>query len=137
MPPWMDGRSPFGQHHLAGANIFMQKILKSNIEELGITAEASHFDSTLSLTERILKQATVDLELSEMGRTLDTLSFNVMIKNLAGHKFPAGFPSRRVYLELLVKGQEGDTLFHSGRMDEGINLIGEDPEFEPHHPYQL
>jgi len=40
MPPWYnEGRSPFGKHHLAGANVFMLKLMKENIDELGITAD--------------------------------------------------------------------------------------------------
>ncbi len=133
MPPWLDGRSPFGKHHFAGANVFMQKIFSSNIEELGITAESIHFDSTLSRINSLLTEASIDLALTEMGRTDDTLSFQLSIQNLAGHKLPAGFPSRRVFLELLLKNEENDTIFHSGKLDGNFNLIAEDEDFEPHH----
>lgn len=133
MPPWLGGRSPFGKHHFAGGNRFMQKILKNNIDELGITAEAVQFDSTISRTEYLLQEATLEINLSENNRTDDTLFLELELKNLAGHKFPGGFPSRRAFVEVLLIIENGDTIFHSGKMDENFNLIGEDETYEPHH----
>lgn len=133
MPPWLDGRSPFGLHHLAGANIFIQKILKNNIEELGITADPVQFDSTISRTTRLLKESTLEISLSELNRNNDTLFLELELKNLAGHKFPAGFPSRRAFVEILLLSEQNDTLFHTGEMDENLYLVNEDTDFEKHH----
>lgn len=132
-PPWLDGRTPFGMHHLAGANVFMQKILKENIDELGITAEPQQFDSTISRTTRLLQESTLEISLTEINRTSDTLFLSLNMENLAGHKFPSGFPSRRAFIEIILLDNAGDTLFHSGKTDDNFNLIHEDVTYEKHH----
>lgn len=133
MPPWLDGRSPFAMHHLAGANVFMLKLLKQNAEDLGITALEVHIDSTIARAERMLQQASVHLELQNNGRTNDSLYITAALQNMAGHKFPTGYPSRRAFISLLVKTESGDTIFHSGKMDLNFNLIQEDEAYELHH----
>jgi len=133
MPPWIEPRSPFGMHHLAGANVFMLKILKNNIETLGLTADPVHFDSTIVRAERLLQTASVYMEVNEVDRTEDTLFVDLILQNMAGHKFPTGFPSRRAFIELHVVDQNSSTLFHSGAMDNNYQLLYEDATFEPHY----
>jgi len=55
------------------------------------------------------------------------------LTNKAGHKFPSGYPSRRVYVEFLVVGEEGETLFSSGEVDEDYRLMDHDETYEPHY----
>lgn len=133
LPPWLGKRSPFGKHHFVGANVFMQKILKNNIDELGITATSDRFDTTISRTSELLSNSALNLDLIETGRNNDTLFLKITLQNMAGHKFPAGFPSRRTFLEIIVIKEEGDTIFHSGRMNEEFELVTEDMPYESHH----
>lgn len=133
MPPWLEGRSPFGMHHFVGANVFMQKIFKENIDELGITAEPQHFDSTITRTSRLLQESTLETSLNEVSQTSDTLFLVLSLKNLAGHKFPGGFPSRRTFVEIILLNENDDTIFHSGKMDGNYNLVSEDASYENHH----
>jgi hypothetical protein len=67
------------------------------------------------------------------ARTADTLFVELSLENMAGHKFPTGFPSRRAFVELFALNEVGDTLFHSGKMDNNFNLVGEDIDFESHY----
>ncbi len=133
VPPWLPPRSPFGMHQFAGANVFMGRLLKDFASEIGVTATAAQFDSTINRSTRMLQQHTLELTLEEADRTNDTLFLNLHLKNKAGHKFPSGFPSRRAFVELIAITENGDTLFHSGKTDEDFNLIYEDADFEPHH----
>jgi hypothetical protein len=133
MPPWLEGRSPFGLHHLTGANKFMQEILSNNIDDLGITANTVQFDSTIDRTLRMLQLSTAELTVEEAGRTADTLFLSVEIENKAGHKLPTGFPSRRAYVEIVIINQEHDTLFHSGKTDQNGQLLFEAHPYEAHH----
>jgi hypothetical protein len=133
MPPWLDERTPFGLHHMVGANVFMQKLLLNNIDELGITAESIQLDSTISRTLRMLKQHTLELSITAQERNSQTLSFSIHLKNLAGHKLPTGFPSRRMFLKIVVVNASNDTLFLSGDWDEAYNILNEDEGYEPHH----
>ncbi|MEO8067078.1 MAG: T9SS type A sorting domain-containing protein [Flavobacteriales bacterium] len=130
---FLQGRSPFGLHHFAGANTFMLQLLKDNIAALGLTAQESQFDSTLALTYTQLQQNSLMLDVSVVGRAPDTAYIDVALTNLAGHKFPSGYPSRRAFVELDVLNDEGDTIFSSGGWDEEYEVNGHDAEWEPHH----
>ncbi len=134
MPPWLnEERSPFGKHHLAGANVFMLKLMKENMDVLGITADEVHMDSTISRATRMLQENTLSLEIEEIERTNDTLFVDLSLMNMAGHKFPGGYPSRRAYIEVYAINSMEDTIFHSGKMDTDFNLVGEDADFESHY----
>ncbi len=132
IPPWLEPESPFGMHHLAGSNVFMSQILKNNISELGITASETEFDSTIARSTNILKNQTMVLETNVLERSAELLKLDVTIKNIAGHKIPSGYPSRRIFIEQLVINSTGDTIFHSGKTDNNWDLIHEDSSFEPH-----
>lgn len=132
-PSNLSGRSPFGKHHFAGANVFMLKLLKNNIDELSITADEVHFDSSINRTYQNLQLNTLGLDISEQNRTLDSLFLTVELSNMAGHKLPTAYPSRRVFVELYAISSSGDTIFHSGETDENFNIIDEDTPYEIHH----
>lgn len=125
-------RSPFGQHHFAGANTFMLNMLKGHIDPLGLSATETQFDSTISRTQRMLRSGLL-LETTLADRDADTAYVEVKLSDLAGHKFPSGYPARRAWVELLVTNAEGDTVFHNGGYDGTYEVIGHDPSWEPHH----
>lgn len=133
LPPWLQPRSPFAMHQLAGANVFMDKLLRDNGSEIGVTATTIQFDSTISRSTRMLQQQTLDMTVAEINRTNDTLYVDLSLKNKAGHKFPGGFPSRRAFVEVIATKENGDTIFHSGKTDGNFNLINENSDYEPHH----
>lgn len=126
-------RSPYGKHDLVGGNSFMLKLLKENRAELMLTANATHFDSTIARTNRQLQNQTLLLQNTVVGRTADTAFIEVKLTNLAGHKFPSGYPARRAFVELVVEDALGDTLFRSGGWDETYEVDGHDAVWEPHH----
>jgi hypothetical protein len=126
---------PFALHELAGANVTMLKMLKENRVKLGIKAEAEHFDSTIAATLRMLQQKSVDMTLEAGDLNGDSAKFVVTLKNKAGHKFPSGYPSRRAWIEFEITGENGETLFHSGKLNPDYRIVGEDPNFEPHYNY--
>lgn len=129
LPP----RRPYGKHHLVGANAFMLRMMKEHRDTLGIQADSVNFDSTIARTENMLRYQTMDLELVEAYRNNDTAAYELKLTNLAGHKFPSGYPSRRAYVEFVVEDKNGDTLFASGMLGSDYEVIGQDPGFEPHH----
>ena len=64
----------------------------------------------------------------------------IRLKNKAGHKFPSGYSSRRAFIEFVVESFEGDTLFHSGKLDAtGARIINSDEvglsDYEPHYDF--
>jgi len=126
-------RSPFFLHEFAGANVQMLKILKDNSDTLGLKATGEQFDHTISQTENMLQFNTLQLELSLVQRTFDTAFFEVHLQNMAGHKFPSGYPSRRAVVQFFVQNDTGDTLFASGRYNPDYSLVDEDIPYEPHY----
>lgn len=126
-------RTPFGKHHLVGANVFMLNLLKHNNTALELTANQTHFDSTISRTQRMLQQQSLLMETSVMDRTAETAYIDVKLTNLAGHKFPSGYPARRAFIELHVQGEGGNTIFRSGNWDSSYEVVGHDADWEPHH----
>lgn len=130
LPP----RSPFNLHKFMGANTFMLQLMKANKAALGITATDTNFDSSIVATMRLLTNSTLDLNLNFDGWISDTVaSFNLKLTNLAGHKFPSGYPSRRAFVRFVATTQQGDTIFKSGMLDPTYELVGHDANYEPHH----
>lgn len=130
---FLPGQTPYGLHHLAGANVHMLEIMKANREALGIPATEAQFDSTIARTKAMLTQRTLDLDLDLVDRTPDTAYFDLRLANRAGHRFPSGYPSRRAFVRLVVRDAKGDTLFASGLTDETYEVHGHDASYEPHY----
>ena len=132
-PMSLSGRAPFAKHYFVGANIFMLNVLKSHGAEIGVSATAAQFDSTIARTLDLLQKETVELSTQYKWISNDSLEVKVAIQNKAGHKFPTGYPSRRawVYLGLF---QNEQPLFESGNWDPQTGeIIGLDVPFEPHY----
>ncbi|MCB0762726.1 MAG: hypothetical protein KDC12_14455 [Flavobacteriales bacterium] len=126
-------RSPFYQHEFAGANALMLSIIRDNALVLGAPASTEAFDETIAATMNMLQQHSCEVTLTEASYDGDTVHVDVALNNLAGHKFPSGYPARRAVVELIVRDSQSDTLFHSGGFDAGYATIGEDLPFEPHY----
>jgi len=124
---------PFGLHELAGANVTMLQLLKTNREKLDIDAAPEHFDSTIAATLRMLQHKTLDLHLQADDVDGDSMDFSLRLLNKAGHKFPSGYPSRRAWVEFEVKNEAGQTIFHSGKPASDYSLPDENPNYEPHY----
>lgn len=132
IPPSLSGHAPFGRHTFIGGNAFMLRILRDNGETIGVTATAAQFDTTIARTQSLLQNSTARLTLVPEVQN-GQLQLTIGIENLAGHKFPTGFPSRRAWLHVLVQNAAGETLFESGGFDENGQITGLQADFEPHH----
>ena len=130
---FLQPKTPFGQHHFAGANTFMLTMLKDNGDTLQVTASQAQFDTTIARTNRMLQQHTLMVETSVPLRDADTAFIDVKLTNLAGHKFPSGYPSRRAWVQLLVTDAGGDTLYNNGAPSPDYDIVGHDPLWEPHY----
>ena len=130
---FLTNKFPYALHELAGANVTMLKLMKENRTALGINAQAEHFDSTIAATLRMLQKKSVDFSLETGVLSGDSIHFEIKLKNKAGHKFPSGYPARRAWVELEVTDKDGNTVFHSGRMNPDFSLPDEDANFEPHY----
>ena len=133
---FLEPRQPFSKHLLVGGNVQMLEIMRDNVEALGLTATEAQFDSTIAWTRDLLRNETVELSVEDAAWVDGLGTLSVSVRNKAGHKFPSGYPARRAWIEV-VAHQDGDTLWHSGKWEEGGFLVGVDEgglsTFEPHY----
>lgn len=126
-------RNPYYLHEFAGANTLMLKLMKDNAQELGIAATDEQFDATINQTTSLLQSQSLELDLELWERDADTAHFDVRLLNLAGHKFPSGYPSRRLVVEFVVTDDQNDVIFSSGSLEADYSLAAEGLPFEPHY----
>jgi hypothetical protein len=134
-PDNLAARDGFGRHWLVGGNTMMLDLLDRNREALSVTATG--FDVTIARTRETLASAA-SLAVVSATRENSTLNLALRIENRSGHKLPTSYPSRRVWLHVLVKDPAGAVLFESGRMQQDGSIVGVDADtslstFEPHH----
>ncbi len=128
------GRAPFSLHTLVGGNKLMLEIMRDNKDTLGISADTEDFDATIQATLDMLQFQSLVLDIEEMERDDETLKIGVSVENLAGHKFPSGYPARRLFLQVTATDEAtNEVIFSSGEWDDAFYLTDEDEGFEPHH----
>lgn len=130
---FLEGRLPYGLHDLVGGNTYMIELMKTYKDELGIEASVEQFEETLKKTKDLLQLSTIQTDIQHIGTEQDTAVFELFLQNKSGHKFPSGYPSRIAYIEFLAITELGDTIFHSGKLDENYALVDQDPQYEPHY----
>ncbi len=131
-------RSPFYQHVFAGGNAYMMRVFQEFGSELEVTAARDHFEANEASTLDQLRNRTATLALDEVGLSGSELAATVVITSHVGHKFPSGFPSRRVWLHVTVRDAAGGVVFESGAVNADGSITGgehdQDPaRYEPHY----
>jgi nitrate reductase cytochrome c-type subunit len=127
-------RGPYGLHTLAGGNVTMLQLMRDNREQLGIYPSEAQFDETINATRNMLQEQSLQMEVTEINRTADTLYIDVKLTNLVGHKMPSGYPARRMTVVLYAEDPTAFTeIFRSGGFDEEFYVLNEDAPFEQHH----
>lgn len=134
-PNWLEARDNFAQHAFVGGNSFMLDMLSNNKEELGVIAE--DFSKVMRESELILASAATIAHVAQEQNETD-LSFGLHIKSETGHKLPSAYPSRRVFLHVVVKNSVGNIVFESGKINTNGSIVGVDSDenqtiFEPHY----
>ncbi len=126
-------------HAFRGGNAFMLRLLNRYREDLGVTAPADELEAAAERTVEHLGNDTARIDRLDVRFEADRSALvEVEVSNLAGHKLPTAYPSRRVWLHLTLRDENGVVLFESGAMRPDGSIAGnendEDPSaFEPHH----
>ena len=62
----------------------------------------------------------------DVERAGSRLAFDVVVENLAGHKLPTAYSSRRAWLHVLVRDGAGRAAFESGAPRPDGSIAGND-----------
>jgi len=123
-------RDEMAQHVFVGGNAFMVRMLNRYRNELGVAALPSELDATARATIRQLQGETATLSISPLQINGRQLEFCVDVRNLTGHKFPTGYPSRRAWLHVMVRSGDA-VVFESGAVDGTGAIRGNDNDVDP------
>jgi hypothetical protein len=130
-------REGLSRHLFVGGNFMVLRMLDRHRTDLGVEAPSASLDATASATIRQLQADTATLTLiSERGS--DAVIATVTMRNLTGHKFPTGYPSRRAWIHLTARDAQGRVIFDSGARGADGAIAGNDNDrdattFEPHY----
>ena len=131
-------RSDVSRHTFRGGNFFVMRMLNRYRDELGVRATPAEMDSAIARTVTHLQNDTVRLSIARAERAGAQLAIDLDVENLAGHKFPTGYPSRRAWIQLSVQEASGRVVFDSGALRPDGSVAGNDNDadaarFEPHY----
>ncbi len=131
-------RKPFSRHSFRGGNFFMLGLLRQHPQVLGVTAQAQTLAASAQRTRQHLETAAAKVEISRAVVRGGRLEARVRLSNLAGHKLPTAYPSRRAWLRLKVSDAQGREVFSSGGLRPDGSIAGNDNDadpraYEPHH----
>lgn len=131
-------RPEVSRHQFRGGNFFMMRMLDRYRGELGVVALPQELQLAAERTEAHLREGTVALSLSDARLDGSRVVADVDVRNLAGHKFPTAYPSRRAWLHVTVTDARGRTVFESGAFGRDGRVVGNDNDddarrFEPHY----
>ena len=116
----------------------MLRLMDKYRDELLVTAPPGDLQRAAEATRENLETATARLEVLQVGREAEHLVIDIEVTNLAGHKLPTAYPSRRAWIHLAVRNGAGNLLFESGAMRSDGSIEGNDNDadasrYEPHY----
>ena len=131
-------REEVSRHVFRGGNFFILRMLNRYRNELGVTALPQELDAAVVRTVDHLRDSTARVTVDGASRDESGIAFDVLVENLAGHKLPTAYPSRRAWLHVTVRDASGRTVFESGAVRPDGSIVGNaadaDPRaYEPHY----
>ena len=131
-------REGLSRHAFRGGNAFMLQLLGTYRDELGVTAPAAALEASAALTTAHLQEETARIDRLDGRFDGGDLVVDVAVRNLAGHKLPTAYPSRRAWLHVQVRDAVGVLVFESGAMRQDGSVEGNDNDddaraLEPHY----
>jgi hypothetical protein len=124
-------RQPFHRHIFAGGNAYMLGILSAFGEEMEVTASSAQLQEKQGEVIQQLQERSASIALKETSLEGSSLTAQVVVANMVGHKFPAGFPSRRVWIHFVVRDVNDQVIFESGGLQSDGSITGNDNDSAP------
>jgi hypothetical protein len=131
-------RAGLSRHTFRGGNFFMLQMLNRFRDELGVVAPAREMESAIRRTVDHLEKDTARVRILSANRAGSRVEIAVQVENLAGHKFPTAYPSRRAWLQVIASNTTGRLIFESGAFQPDGRIAGNEQDgnaagFEPHY----
>jgi hypothetical protein len=125
----MPERTPYGRHQLNGINLFVLEMFAQFRKDLGLFKVDPNLPSSIrdqissqktAIAEGVLQAqtATAKVTITSLSTDMTTLTANVNVENLAGHKFPTGVSFRRAFVNFQVLDATGNVLWASGNTNK-------------------
>jgi hypothetical protein len=131
-------REAVSRHDFRGANFLMLGILNRFRAELGVVARPAELDAAILRTKAFLQSSSASVAVQSARIVGGRVEADVVVRNLAGHKLPTAYPSRRSWLRVTVHDGAGRLVFSSGNLEPTGTIAGNDNDrdatrFEPHY----
>jgi hypothetical protein len=127
-------RDTFARHSLHGLNVFLNEMFQQFPMILGLRQMDYMVNTNVQpalITGRdsmieMATQQTANVSITSLYWIKDnTIELSVEVENLTGHYLPSGVGFRRVFVETVAHGKDGDILWASGRTNDlGVILEG-------------
>ncbi|MCW9705708.1 hypothetical protein [Fodinibius salsisoli] len=119
-------RKDVSRHTFQGGNFFMLKMLNRYRDELGVQALPKEMENAVTRTIDHLQGKAAHLEFADLEMSKGEIRAKIQVKNLAGHKLPTAYPSRRIWVHFTVEDQNGNLIFESGALHPDGSIVGND-----------
>ena len=131
-------RERLSQHVFRAGNFFMPQVFVRYPGNLGMQALSKELNIATLQTFEHLKTSAARLTIPNVQILAGKISAEVVIRNLAGHKLPTAYPSRRAWIHFTVRDGNGETIFESGPFRSDGSISGNDSDsdasrYEPHY----
>lgn len=131
-------REGVSRHVFVGANFFMQRMLNRYRDELAVKALTQELTTAAEGTVRYLESQAARVSIERVDAISGRLQADVVVENLGGHKLPTAYPSRRVWIHMVVRDRNRQAIFESGALNRSGSIVGNDNDadplrFEPHY----
>jgi hypothetical protein len=133
-----DPREGVSRHDFRGANFLMLGVFNKFRSDLGVVARPGELDAAIARTKAFLTSGSAAVSVERAELVQGRLEADVVVRNLAGHKLPTAYPSRRVWLRVTVHDGQRRLVFSSGEVEPTGAITGNDNDrdgarFEPHY----
>jgi mono/diheme cytochrome c family protein len=130
-------RDRLRRHVFIGGNFLIPRMLNRFRTRYGVQALPQEIDAAYTRTIDHLRQAAAGVTIENAKFEANVFTVDVVVSNLAGHKLPTAYPSRRAWLHIVITGEKGVVLFESGALNPDGSIQGNDNDqnatrFEPH-----
>jgi hypothetical protein len=131
-------RAGFSRHTFVGGNFFMQRLLNRHRGDLSVAALPPAMEGAVNQTIAFLQTQSAKVTIRNVALRGDHMEAEISVENLGGHKLPTAYPSRRVWLHVLLQDRNGRKVFESGAFNANGSISGNDNDadpmrFEPHY----